>query len=824
MKKLFILLFVVCNLAGLNAAKWETYTNTSHVYDLALIGNDLYFSTWGGIGKLTGTSANTPLIAMQQSAIWTTADGIVSNDIRNMRYIPASSSMWTGSEYSGISIISPLGIQTLDTSLGLPSNKVKGIVEKDSRILVATYAGLAEYYYLEGINFPLLLHKYDTQNTHDALLSNEIDATLLADNGYLYLSSTAGINYVHIDSLEVDTAWHTLASSPIPIGTQKKLTGNASTLVVYTSSAVYTRSTDPLQTGWDTFLQTGVQLGNEAIGTVAIEQDGTLWISYASWNESFLSYTTAADILISRVTTSGNVTHFYKNTLGLKDKSVVCIYPAASGIYLGTWGNGIFHLEQGVFAQFLPNSIGFPKIRQIATDLNNAAWFASGDYNTIPLRKSSLGTSKFLDGQWHTYNTANSIIHSDNILTVAVDSHNRKWFGTYDVDQQSPSAWAYGLTVWDESTGIWKYITRPGTQTWVDSLNAWGPIEPGGATLMGNTISHISRDLYDNMIVSCFDRGVSVIGPDDHLVGSFTIPNSVYQRVSYSYHNGRQYFIGTYNDRGLMIWNDDSIPVTDGAHWLQPPVGELNNCEVYGVVTIDSPYEGIQHWIAVSNGLYMWDEQYWYKYDTSIKRFRYNTTSGVWDNDLLYYVDEERLYGSVRTTPTAIYLDPFGKIWIGSLANGISVYDPSTERFTNYFQGNSPLLSNYITALGYEPVEGRLLIGTPDGLNTLKIGRLVKPNAPLQKLVAFPNPFRPSQHQNVQIANTPVDLMPAGEAECRIYDASGALVITLKENEFSRFSWNGENANGKKCASGTYFFVVADKSGTVKRGNLVLIR
>ncbi len=152
------------------------------------------------------------------------------------------------------------------------------------------------------------------------------------------------------------------------------------------------------------------------------------------------------------------------------------------------------------------------------------------------------------------------------------------------------------------------------------------------------------------------------------------------------------------------------------------------------------------------------------------------------------------------------------------------MYDPATERFTNYYQGNSPLLSPYITALGYEPVEGKLLIGTPDGLNTLRIGRLIKPPAVLEKVLAFPNPFQPNIHGSVQISNQPLDVMPAGKSKCRIFDASGALVADLEENSFSRFSWNGENLAQKNCASGTYFFVVTGEDGKSKRGSFVLIR
>jgi flagellar hook assembly protein FlgD len=88
---------------------------------------------------------------------------------------------------------------------------------------------------------------------------------------------------------------------------------------------------------------------------------------------------------------------------------------------------------------------------------------------------------------------------------------------------------------------------------------------------------------------------------------------------------------------------------------------------------------------------------------------------------------------------------------------------------------------------------------------------------------AFPNPFKPTIHQSVQIVNLPEDSLPAGNSECRIYDSSGALIATIKENIFSRFDWNGKSSGGKACKSGIYFFVVADDSGKVKRGKLALI-
>jgi len=69
----------------------------------------------------------------------------------------------------------------------------------------------------------------------------------------------------------------------------------------------------------------------------------------------------------------------------------------------------------------------------------------------------------------------------------------------------------------------------------------------------------------------------------------------------------------------------------------------------------------------------------------------------------------------------------------------------------------------------------------------------------------------------------PVDNMPAGKAECRIYDSSGALVIKLEENALCRFQWDGKNSAGKQCSSGIYFFVVADDAGNIKKGKLAII-
>ncbi|NLK49509.1 MAG: hypothetical protein GX294_02555 [Candidatus Cloacimonetes bacterium] len=820
MKRIILILMIISTGIGY-ASMWQTHTNTSHIYDILASGDELWFSSWGGVVNIapeTG-SANTPLNQMIQKHVWNTGNGLYGNDIRHIQRI--ADNFWFATANNGISIVSPQGVQHLNADLGLPSNRVRKVLADQSHILVATSNGIADYYYLEGVNFPLLLHQYNVQNTGGALLSDDIELMEISQNRYLWISSAVGVNYVHLDSLAIDSAWHTLniqtGFNPINhLAVSDEQVGFA------TARQVFLHSIDPWQAGWTEYNSSN-GLEEEDISDIALDDEDNLWVAYGSWDEDTMLYSRTGAYLLARIGSDG-VIRFSENSDGLKDKSISRVRCIDKEIYLGTWGDGIFRMEGEEWVQYLPNSIGFPKITHIDTDANYEAWFSSGNFNHLPTRKGSMGVSRWKDGQWLTMNVANSPIHSDNILTIAFDSKGRKWFGTYDVQISSPAGWFNGIAIWDEENDVWAHLARLGIRYWNPELGDWGPFLPNSANIMSNTIGYIHKDQHDNMWVAGYDRGISVINAEDELVTEFLLPNSVYQRIVYIKHNGRQYFFGTQNDRGLVIWNDDSIPVTGGAHWVIPPAADINNCVIYGVETIHSPYEGIQHWIAASNGLYMWDETNWYKYDTAIKRYRYDTARNTWERDILYYVDEERLYGSERTTPTAIYKDPFERLWIGSLGNGFSMYNAKTERFTNYFPANSPLLSSHITHFGYEPTEGLLLIGTPDGLNTLKIGRWVKPETSLEILKAYPNPFRPQLHQSVVIVNQPTDIMPRGKNICRIYDSSGALVADLEESYFSRFEWDGKNKADKDCASGVYFFVVTDEAGNSKKGKIVLIR
>ncbi len=799
------------------AQNWQAFTNNSHIYDAQLHENLLYLGSWGGAFTYGGY-----IDGHGKDYTWNTKDGISSNDVRSVA-VSTNNALWLGTSTDGISIVNrPGGIQQINSTNGLPSDRVRKILVHDAQIYVATDLGLSVFYYLQGVNFPLLLHQYNHQNTSGGLAANDINDMVLTANNYLYLSTLGGLSYVHTDSLDLDSSWRkwTSANSPLPTGMKYSLSANSANIAISTINRVYKRTINPFDSSWSTFDQNSGVI-NYQISTICLDAADKLWIAYGAWNEDLMAYSLGVDTLMTSIDANGSYVHWAKNEAGLGASVISKFALGAELMFAATWGAGTYIHSNGYWENFLPNSIGFPKITDIKTDQNHTFWVSGGIIGAAPVRKSALGVSKYASTEWSTFNIANSPIITDNVLNIAVDSQNRKWFGTWDVTTGSPAGWKNGIAIYDDFNETWKHLTRLGVRTWDPSLQTWSANAPGSMNIMGNTIGALALDKSGNMLVGCYDHGVNVIGPNDTNIRTFTIPNSVQQRILFLHHNGRQYFIGTNNDRGLVIWNHASLPETGGEHWVIPPIPELNNCIVYGVASVESPFEGMQHWIAASTGLFMWNEQNWYKYDTTVKRSIYN--SG-WQNDQLYYVDEERLYASVRTTPTSLMLDPFGRIWIGSLEGGISRYNPKSDRFVNYNMSNAPLLSNFVTALGYEPKRGWLLIGTPDGLNALPIGKEIITTEELVTVKSYPNPFYPARDGYVRIVNMPEDSMPRGNNICRIYDSSGKIVIDIQQNEFARFDWDGRNKDGKNCSSGVYFYVVTDEAGRTKRGKIALIR
>ena len=106
--------------------------------------------------------------------------------------------------------------------------------------------------------------------------------------------------------------------------------------------------------------------------------------------------------------------------------------------------------------------------------------------------------------------------------------------------------------------------------------------------------------------------------------------------------------------------------------------------------------------------------------------------------------------------------------------------------------------------------------GTP--LSAKSVINLQKPADNLDKVTAFPNPYRASTRQPLRIANLPET------ADVWIYSASGTLIREFRNAvAHGAIEWDLRNQQGREVAAGVYVYVVKWQDH-IKRGKLLIIK
>ncbi len=799
MRKILTILLVTFTISLFALKNWKVYTNTTHIFDVIDTGNELLIATWGGLVSydLDNNSFGKTL---------TTIDGLTNNDIRVLDYLEGTDEILVGTAGNGINRIGNNDFLTpLTEMLGLQSNTINKITHNDSLIFVATKSGVSCFIDDPDFPFPLLLRNYNVEN---GLSANDITSMQLTQGGNIFFGSTAGLDYVHIDSMDVVTSWHHLNSgnSILPSNNVTSISISSGKIAIGTDSGVF------LSENLLDFTQAILIDDGLAIYPVYVDDQLNLWYSYGLWDLDRLILTDTMDIAITRISAEGDLEIWDKNESGLTTSKIKGFKEINENVIAFSWGEGIF-LYNGVdWENIKTNSISANVVTDIEIDMKSKVWVCNGHYGDGLISKGTRGVSGYDGSNWINYNSSNSDLISDNITSIGVDTSNRKWFGAWST-VNSVTGWFSGISVLDDSASPeWDWITA-----YSDSI-------------YNNCISHIRRDSENRMWVCSYDGGVSVLDENENLISRFTLPNDEYQKVIITHNSGNRVSVGSYFN-GLRIWEHSSIPNTIHNYWTVPPFSDLtSSCKVFEIDSKDN--NGIEEtWIASSTGLFMYNGEYWYKYGANIKKKVWDGSQWFWNEDnpdpeYWYYEGQERLYGSITTYPTALFIDPFGMVWIGTQDAGITIFDTKRDKFVNLTTENSALISNTIIDIAYESQTGTLYIGTNSGLNSVEIGISAEMNQEkvLFGTVVYPNPFYPESGDILRIENKSAITMPKGNTYCRIFDLNGDLIMEIEKDIYEQFSWSGLNKAGKKCGSGIYYYIISAPDGQTDKGKIVLIR
>ncbi|MBN2829484.1 MAG: hypothetical protein JXR56_04085, partial [Candidatus Cloacimonetes bacterium] len=674
---------------------WETFTNTNHIFDFNYSDNRLSIASWGGVDiYLKSFGAGFDASSFTYEASINNIVGLSANDIRRIVRDPSTGALWLSVYNKGINICDDNRITLIDSDLlGLPSNKVSKIIIDDF-VYVATDAGLGVYHTYEDLSFPLLINQYTNELTYGGLISDNIQDITLTDSDYLVMATDSGISYIHRDSLQfVESAWNTwtTANSILPNSIVTKVASKDDLLVFGTAGGLMIVKGFPNNIEFSTKIVFDTII-EPAISALFIDSDNQIWLSFGLWDEASMIYTNGFDKGIMKLSAQGTILQSWSiGDQNLDTINITSFQEIENVICASTWGEGLLFYTNDRWNKLKADCIGFNSIKTIETDHNNNMWFASGTYGDAMTKKGTRGVSSLIDNEWINYTVADSPLNSDNINTIAVDSHNNKWFGAWSAGSTNDFGWTGGLTVLDDTANPpnWYRFTTSGVYLYNYSTESYQVVDNTNG-LYGSTVPYISVNDEGYVLVSCYDRGVSIYYPDSinypfEKKEDIRVGDNSGQKLTLSHQAPDRYYFAinrTLEESGkLYYWDDSSLPnlLADPPMWDRTNISELNGCTVNAMESFTDPFGRQQFWVAANTGLFMYlseagSENGWYRWGTNKKREYW--TGSSWSTSSLYYVDEERLFSSIASEPMSLFFDPFGVLWIGSNGAGISSYDP----------------------------------------------------------------------------------------------------------------------------------------------------
>ena len=154
-----------------------------------------------------------------------------------------------------------------------------------------------------------------------------------------------------------------------------------------------------------------------------------------------------------------------------------------------------------------------------------------------------------------------------------------------------------------------------------------------------------------------------------------------------------------------------------------------------------------------------------------------------------------------------IVIDGANRKWFGT-DNGVWLFsEDGTEEILHFTTENSPLMSDYITALDIDNSTGEVYIGTEKGILVYRgdaTGGSVKNCEPL----VYPNPVRENYTGPIAISRV------VNNAEVKITDSQGNLIYRTQALG-GQVIWDGNDYNGQRAKTGVYLVLASSEDGSV---------
>jgi hypothetical protein len=164
----------------------------------------------------------------------------------------------------------------------------------------------------------------------------------------------------------------------------------------------------------------------------------------------------------------------------------------------------------------------------------------------------------------------------------------------------------------------------------------------------------------------------------------------------------------------------------------------------------------------------------------------------------------------------AIEVDGNNQKWVATDGAGVFLFAEDGKRTLQHFtKDNSPLPTNSVRSLAYEPQSGKIYMGTPNGLVAFQ-GNAYAPSDNLEEVEVYPNPIRPGYTGLLTIRGLQADCV------LKITDIVGNAVFETTATGGS-VQWDLRSFAGDRVRSGVYLIFVTTNDGLESAVEKVMI-
>jgi hypothetical protein len=165
---------------------------------------------------------------------------------------------------------------------------------------------------------------------------------------------------------------------------------------------------------------------------------------------------------------------------------------------------------------------------------------------------------------------------------------------------------------------------------------------------------------------------------------------------------------------------------------------------------------------------------------------------------------------------TAIEVDGNNQKWVATDGAGVFLFTEDGKSTLQHFtKDNSPLPTNSVRSLAYEPQSAKIYMGTPNGLVAFQ-GNAYAPSDNLEEVEVYPNPIRPGYTGLLTIRGLQADCV------LKITDIVGNAVFETTATGGS-VQWDLRSFAGNRVRSGVYLIFVTTNDGLESAVEKVMI-